>query len=70
MGITKNVNVKTLMKNCMMMCKLTELSYLCNRLSSGGGYVVVMKSRIRLGWVIFRECLDLLCRKKFPLKIK
>ena len=31
---------------------------------------MAVTSRTRLGWVRFRDCQDLLCRTKFPLKIK
>ena len=47
-----------------------EFSYLGDRISSGGGCVAAVTSRTRLGWVKFRECQDLLCGKKFPLRIK
>ena len=46
-----------------------DISYLGNRINSGGGCVVTVASETRLGWVKFRECQDLLCGKKFPLKI-
>ena len=39
-------------------------------MNSGGGCVAAVTSRNRLGWVKFIECQDLLCGKKFPLKIK
>ena len=31
---------------------------------------MAVTSRIRIGWAKFRECQDLLCVKKFHLKIK
>ena len=56
--------------NRLAIVTVTELSYLGDRINSGGGCVAAVTSRTRLGWVRFRECQDLLCRKKFPLKIK
>ena len=47
-----------------------EFSYLGDRVSSGGGCVAAVTSRTRLGWVKFRECHDLLCGRKFHLRIK
>ena len=49
---------------------ITKFSYLGDRINSGGGCVAAVTFKPRLGWVKFRECQDLLCRKKFPLKIK
>ena len=49
---------------------VTELTYLGDRINSGGGCEAAVTSRIRLGWAKLRECQDLLCGKKFPLKIK
>ena len=47
---------------------VTDFSYLGDRTNSG--CEVAATTRTRLGWVEFRECQDLPCRKKFPLKIK
>ena len=44
---------------------MTEFSYLVDRIKSGGGYEAAVTSRTRIGWVIFRECNDLLCETKF-----
>ena len=49
---------------------VTEFPYLGNIINSGGVCVTAVTSRTRLGWAKFRECQDLLSRKKFPLKIK
>ena len=54
---------------------VTELSYLGDRINSGGGCVAAVTSRTRIGWAKFRDGQDFaeirrLCRKKFPLKIK
>ena len=47
---------------------VTEFSCIGDRINSGGGCEVAVTSRTRIGWVRFRECLDLLCGKKFPLR--
>ena len=46
-----------------------EFSYLGCRMNSGGGCEAAVTSGTRVGWAKFRECQDLLCKKKFPLKI-
>ena len=47
----------------------TKFSYLGDRIDSGGGFVAAVTSSTRLGWAKFRECQDLLCGRKFPLKM-
>ena len=47
---------------------VTEFSYLGDRINSGGGCAAAVTSRTRLGWVKSRECQDILCRQKVPLK--
>ena len=49
---------------------VTDFSYLGNRIKSGGGCDAVATSRTRLEWLKFRDSLNLLHGKKFPLKIK
>ena len=49
---------------------VTEFSYLGDRINSGGGCEAAITSRTRIGWAKIRECQDLLCLKKFPLKIR
>ena len=44
--------------------KLIDFSYLGDRINSGGGCEATVTSRTRLGWATYRECQDLLCRKK------
>ena len=48
---------------------VTDFSYLGDRIYSGGGCEVAVTSRTRIGWAKFSVCHDLLCRKKFTLKI-
>ena len=49
---------------------VTDFSYLGDGIYSGGGCVAAVTSRNRLGWVKFRECQEILCRKQLPLKIR
>ena len=49
---------------------VTEFSFQGDRINSECGCEAAVTFRTRLGWGKFRECEDLLCRKKFPLKIK
>ena len=68
-GYHKNVvDRKDKLYDCVE--SVTEFSYLGDRINSGGACVVAVSSRTRLRWMKFRECQDLHCGKKFPLKIK
>ena len=49
---------------------VTDYSFLGDRINSRGGCEAAVTSRTRIGWLIFRDCQDLLCGRKFPLKIK
>ena len=49
---------------------VADLSYLGNKIYSGGGCEATVTSRTRLGWIKFRDCQELRFRTKFPLKIK
>ena len=49
---------------------VTEFSYLGDTMNSGGGCEVAVTSRTWIGRAKFRECQDLLCGEKFPLKVK
>ena len=44
--------------------------YLGNRLNASGGCEAAVTARVRIGWVRFRECGDLILGNRFPLKIK
>ena len=48
----------------------TKYSYLGDRINSGCGCEAGVTSRAAIRWAKFKECQDLLCKKKFPLKIK
>ena len=47
-----------------------ELWYLGDRLSKGGGYEAAVTTKIRYGWPMSRESGELLCGKRFPLRLK
>ena len=44
--------------------------YLVDRLNASGGCEAAVTARVRIGWVRFRECGELLLGNRFPLKIK
>ena len=49
---------------------VSELTYLGDRVSAGGGCEAAVTARTRCGWVKFRECGELLCGRRFPLLLK
>ena len=44
--------------------------YLGDKLNASGGCEAAVTARVRIGWVRFRECGELLLGNRFPLKIK
>ena len=44
--------------------------YLGDRLNARGGCEAAVTARVRIGWVRFRECGELLLGNRFPLKMK
>ena len=44
--------------------------YLGDRLNASGRSEAAVTARTRIGWIKFRECGELLCGKKFSLKMK
>ena len=44
--------------------------YLGDRLNASGGCEAVVTARGRIGWVGFRECVELLLGNRFPLRMK
>ena len=62
--------------NFKAMCNLLSHTRLCIfsfslfRLNASGGCEAAVTARVRIGWVRFRECEELLLRNRFPLKIK
>ena len=49
---------------------MNEFCYLGKRLNASGGCEGAVTARVRIGWVRFRECGELLLENRFPLKIK
>ena len=47
-----------------------EFKYVGDRVSAGGGCEAAVTTRARCGWVKFRECVELLCGRRFPLSLK
>ena len=41
-----------------------------DRLNASGGCEAAVAARVRIGWVRFRECEELLLENRFPLKMK
>ena len=41
-----------------------------DRLNASGGCEAAVTARVRIGWVRFRECAELLLGNRFPLKIE
>ena len=41
-----------------------------DRINASGGCEVAVTARVRIGWVRFRECGELLLGNRFPLKMK
>ena len=44
--------------------------YLGDRLNSSGGCESAVTARVRIGWVRFRKCEELLLGNRFPMKMK
>ena len=49
---------------------VSEFTYLCDRISAGGGCDSAVTARTRCGWVKLRECGELLYGMRFPPKLK
>ena len=45
-------------------------SHILVTVSAGGGCEVAVTARTRCGWVMFRECGELLYGRRFPLRVK
>ena len=43
--------------------------FLGDRLNTSGGYEAAVTARVRIGWVKFRKCGELLLGNRFPQKI-
>ena len=49
---------------------MKSFCYLWDRLNASGRIEAAVTARTRIGWIKFRECEELLYRRKFLLKIK
>ena len=49
---------------------VSEFTYLCDRVSAGGGCEAAVTSRTTCGWVKLRGCDELLYGRRFPLRRK
>ena len=49
---------------------MNEFCYLGDRPNFCGGCEVAVTARVRIGWVRFRECEELLLGNRFPLRMK
>ena len=49
---------------------VNEFCYLGDKLKTSGGYEAAVTAGMRIGWIEFRECSELLLGKTFSLKIK
>ena len=49
---------------------VNEFCYLGDTLKTSGGSEAAVTARMRIGWIKFRECSELLLGKRFSLKIK
>ena len=55
-------------KLCDEVDTVREFTYLGDRVSVGGGCEAAVTAITRCGWVKFRECGELLCGRRFPLR--
>ena len=49
---------------------VSELTYLVDRESAGGGCEAAVTGRTKCGWVTLRECDELLYGRRFPPRLK
>ena len=57
-------------KLCDEVEAMRDLLYLCDWVNASGGCEAAVTARTRCGWVMCRECGELLCRNRIPLKVK
>ena len=55
---------------CDEMETVKSFCYLGGRLNASGGYETAVTARVRIGWMKFRECGQLLLGRRFSLKMK
>ena len=64
------VTMDSIEKLCDEVETVNGFCYLRDRLNSSGGCEAAVTARVRIGWVRFRECGELLLGNRFPLKMK
>ena len=57
-------------KSCDEVETVREVTYNGDRVSAGGGCEAALTARTRCKWAKLRECGELLCGRRFPLKLK
>ena len=62
--------VDSIEKLCDEVETVNGFCYLGDRLNASGGCEAAVTARVRIGWVRFRECEELLLENRFPLKMK
>ena len=62
--------VDSIKKLCDEVETVNGFCYLGDRLNATGGCEAPVTARVRIGWVRFRECGELLLGNRFPLKMK
>ena len=62
--------INSIQKLCNQVETVNGFCYLGGRLNASGGCEAAVTARVRIGWVGFRECGELLLENRFPLKMK
>ena len=62
--------VDSIEKLCDKVETVNGFCYLGDRLNASGGWEAAVTARVRIDWVRFRECGELLLENRFPLKMK
>ena len=57
-------------KLCIEVEAVNGFCYLGARLNSSGGCEVTVTARVKIGWIRFGECGELLLENNFPLRMK
>ena len=67
---TMEATMDLIKKLCDEVETVNEFCDLGDRLNASEGYEAAVTARVRIGWVRFRECGELLLGNRFPMKIK
>ena len=62
--------VDSIEKLCDEVKTVNGFCYLGDKLNSSGGCEAAVTARVRIGWVKFRECGELLLGNRFPQRMK